>query len=1677
MEQTTINQMWILISSILVFLMQGGFLCLETGLTRSKNNINVAMKNIIDFGLTTVLFWLFGYGLMFGVTQGGILGTTAFAPPFGTTNVDEVLYVIFQVMFCGTAVTITSGAIAERMGFGSFILLATVLAGVVYPIFGHWAWNGIFEGNFMGWLGQLGFRDFAGSTVVHSVGGWASLAILFILGPRIGRFNADGTSNRIFGSNVPIATLGVMILWAGWFGFNGGSALHMGADVIAICANTLVAGAAGMTSATLISFARSGHAELQYILNGTLAGLVAVTAGANALSATDALIVGTLGGMIMLAMDALLTRFRIDDAVGAIPVHLGSGIFGTLAVGALGNPVALGFDPETFNRLNFFGVQLLGVVVCGVWTFGITYTVFRIINRFHPIRVSAESETLGLNISEHRARNDLYNLFAVMDEQTRTGNLSLRAPAEPFTDMGAIGERYNRVIQALQDALTRTDAVVRTAMDGIITFAEKTFEIQTLNPAAERIFGYEHQDLVGQPVARLMMPWSLSYQAGKPPNAVELVPVIDNIARSETYHEMIGQRASGAPFPMEVLVTPIHSTEGTFYSATFRDITERKDAEMTLRRSEEYFRLLIENSTDLILILDEEGMVTYVSPSVRRILGYTPDALIKHSFMAFVHPKDSEFFLTHFTQLLQSEAPTSVLEFRVLHEDGKWRMMQATSTNLIAEEIVHGVVFNARDITQQKQAESAQRASEAKSQAIVENIQEGYYEVNLRGDLQFFNEAFSQIVGIPMEELVGLNNQAFMDAESNKRIYAAYSHVYQTGESLRSIDARVIGKDGTSRFMEVSASLITDENGHSAGFRGIVRDVTEKRAAEALLQRQNQYLGTLHDVALTLMERLEIDELLQSVVNRAAQLMETENGYIYLLDFMTQKLVMRIGTGLFAQSQGVAIEPGEGLGGLVWERGEPMLIENYSAWASKSPQFADKPLYATLAVPLMHGNEVVGVLGLAHTDTEKRFNKEEMDSLKSFAELAAIALDNAQLYAAAQEEIAERIRAQMSLTHNEANLKALIENTQDFIWSIDRSYNVVISNTSAQQGFLSLYGVRIQTGANFLDLLQDEDVRQAWQNRYELALGGQHFAVEENVALGDVVIDLELAYNPITAYDGRVTGVTCTARDITFRKRTERELQNAKDAAESANRAKSAFLANMSHELRTPLNAIIGYSEMLQEEANDFGYEDIVPDLLKIQSAGNHLLDLINNILDLSKIEAGRMELYLESFDIRHVLEEIGHTVKPLVGKNANQFALECPDNIGQMYADLTKFRQTLFNLLSNASKFTENGTIALAVSKESDEEGREWARFAVRDTGIGMTLEQMQEVFKEFTQADTSTTRKYGGTGLGLTISRRFCQMMGGDILVESEYGKGTTFTVILPVVVGETGAESDPIRTTDTQEIRMLQALGDKRGGTVLVIDDDPTVRDLVIRILTRDGYDVMAAASGIEGIELAREYHPDVITLDVMMGGMDGWAVLSVIKADPSIADIPVIMLTMVDDKNRGFALGASDYMTKPVDRKRLSQLLNKYRVNKGDTGRLPAGSLLIVEDDDDTRDVLARTLEKSGWGVKLARNGQEALDVMNEDENDLPQLILLDLMMPVMDGFQFVAHYKAMPSWQSIPIVVLTAKDLTPEDRQLLNGYVAEVMAKQAFTRDELLREVRELVMLRINEKTKGTTADD
>jgi len=505
------------------------------------------------------------------------------------------------------------------------------------------------------------------------------------------------------------------------------------------------------------------------------------------------------------------------------------------------------------------------------------------------------------------------------------------------------------------------------------------------------------------------------------------------------------------------------------------------------------------------------------------------------------------------------------------------------------------------------------------------------------------------------------------------------------------------------------------------------------------------------------------------------------------------------------------------------------------------------------------------------------------------------------------------------------------------------------------------------------------------------------------------------------------------------------ELERAVVAAKEANQAKSAFLAKMSHELRTPMNAIIGYSEMLIEDASDGGDSGVADDLRKILSAARHLLGLINDVLDLSKIEAGKMQLYLETFDLQILVHEVTSTIAPLVEKRNNQLVVNCHPALGSMYGDSTKIRQTLLNLLSNASKFTENGRVELKIESEIVD-NQAWIVMQVVDTGIGMDEEQMARLFKPFTQADASTSSKFGGTGLGLAISKQFAQMMGGDITLTSAPGAGSTFTLRVP-------ARVKPARSPYAAAEKEQQPAPAPKG-RVLVIDDDESVHGVLANMLSREGYSTRIARDGKEGLRIAREYHPDIVILDILMPGVDGWSVLSQLKAMPGMEDVPIILLTMLENKEMGFALGAAEFLTKPIDASKLLPVLDRHRSTK------PSGTVLVVEDDPPSRELVVRMLQKEGINVRESSNGREAIEVLQSGVK--PDLIVLDLIMSEMDGFDFLRQVRPHPEWSKIPVVVVSSLDLNSEAQEVLRGQVEHIFQKGRFAREDLLREVRETI---------------
>jgi signal transduction histidine kinase/CheY-like chemotaxis protein len=662
-----------------------------------------------------------------------------------------------------------------------------------------------------------------------------------------------------------------------------------------------------------------------------------------------------------------------------------------------------------------------------------------------------------------------------------------------------------------------------------------------------------------------------------------------------------------------------------------------------------------------------------------------------------------------------------------------------------------------------------------------------------------------------------------------------------------------------------------------------------------------------------------------------------------------------------------------------------------------------------------------------------------------------------ELLVLAMEDVTERRRS-------EADLKAIETYAQNIVDTVREPLLILDTTLRVRSGNRAFY----QTFQVSLEETEDRLIYELGNGQWDIP--DLRTLLEDIVPKSSVFNDFQLEHDFPTigrrvmllnarklqaGHHGEL--LVMAMEDVTERRRAEEEVAKAKEAAETANKTKSLFLANMSHELRTPLNAIMGYSEMLQEEAieqkmvGQFG-----ADLEKINGAGKHLLALINDILDLSKIEAGKMELFLETFDLTTMIEEVASTIQPMVEKNANKLLIQGASDLGVMHADQIKVRQGLFNLLSNAVKFTHEGNITLEAGRQRVD-GHDWIVFRVTDTGIGLSAEEILKLFRDFTQADASTTRKFGGTGLGLALTRRFCHMMGGDVTVRSIPGEGSVFTIKLPAIVNEVKLEG--VAGTAEANAASLKE-GDNSGeilardsNCILVIHDDPIQRDLVQRFLKKEGFSVFTAARGDSGVRLARQLRPMAITLDVMMPGMDGWSVLLALKADPDLRDVPVIMLSMVNDPELGFTLGAADIAVKPVDRTRLSQILKKYACKN------PPCRVLLVEDDRATRDVTRSILQKEGWKVTEAENGRVALESM---ERQCPNLILLDLMMPEMDGFEFAVRVRRNAAWRLIPIVVLTARDLSSEERRWLNGHVETILRKAGDSREVLLNQLRDLL---------------
>ena len=1258
---------------------------------------------------------------------------------------------------------------------------------------------------------------------------------------------------------------------------------------------------------------------------------------------------------------------------------------------------------------------------------------------------------------EARAQGQLYSVeYRTLRHDGQWRIMSVRgAPMR-----GKRGEIYEWVgtstdvtdMQRTQRELARSDERLQLVMSNapMILFTVDKAGVFTLSRGkALESLGLEQDEVVGQSLFDIYAPF--------PDVMSDVRDALEGRSESKTATYALG------PVTLEGRLSVLRDEAGEISGAIgmTTDVTARYRAEKERAQLSRYNQLLLDSTGEGIFGIDLDGRCTFVNAAGAAMIGVSPDdvaaLIIGRDVHELLFPQRADgaayaradgliarCYLSG--QSLNSE-DENVWRQNGSHFAARVGVYPIRDTKNASGDFVTGGVLTFEDISEKKRAEAELRDSQQQFANLANSMPQLAWTAHPDGQVYWFNQRWYDFTGTDADTMWESEKEivhpdyldemraSWMAAISEERLW---EHTFP----LRSAE-------GEYRWFLSRAEPEFGADGEVVRWFGTNTDVTQSREIAAHLEasesRKAAILETALDCIIAIDEESHITEW-----NPAAEKAFGHSRAEALGQILPDLIIPPALRDAHLQGMAHYLETGEG----------PVLGQR-------------------IEVPALHADGHEFPIELAITRIEgagpplfTAYLRDISERKRAEAELARgtrLAVLRAQVGLALNrsDDLNEMLQSccQALVDHLDASFAR--------VWTLDEMQNMLHLRASA--GVSTLFDdahIAVPVGQFKIghiaqerrphltnDIINDPFVTDAeWARREKLVSFAGYPLLVDGQLLGVVAMFAKHALS-----DEILTALSTVADAIALgvgRKRSQVELERAKLRAEEASRTKSLFLANMSHELRTPLNAILGYSEMLEEEALDMELDNFTSDLGRINAAGKHLLALINDILDLSKIEAGKMDVFIEEFSLSSLIEDVTNVAAPLMEKNGNTLQLDVAGDIGLMSADQTKVRQCLFNLLSNAAKFTERGEVTLRARRESivglnEATAREWIVVEVQDSGIGMSAEQVLKLFQAFSQADASTTRKFGGTGLGLALTRRFCQMMGGDITVHSEPEVGSTFTINIPAQVNaEVNGEGEPFLSAEAVMHPLVETVGAALPDTcVLVIDDDPIQRDLMKRFLEKEGFIAQAASSGEQGLALAKRLKPLVITLDVMMPDMDGWHVLNELKNDPELGDIPVIMLTMVDDKSRGYALGAADYMTKPVDRSSLSNVLRKFMCDH------PPCPVLLVEDDEPTRSMMKQMLEKQDWNVAEAANGIEALQRMEENR---PCLILLDLMMPEMDGFEFAERVHRNENWRAIPIVVLTARDLSASERAQLNQHVHQVVQKSGQSSAELMEQVRALV---------------
>ncbi len=789
--------------------------------------------------------------------------------------------------------------------------------------------------------------------------------------------------------------------------------------------------------------------------------------------------------------------------------------------------------------------------------------------------------------------------------------------------------------------------------------------------------------------------------------------------------------------------------------------------------------------------------------------------------------------------------------------------------------------------------------------------------------------------------------------------------------------------------------------------------------------RRAQETTALAEVSRDISATLDLETVMKRIATMARDLLGAETSAIYLLD--------ELGTGYRAisalgpiaeQIKADLIIPGEGiLGNLIQNKNAEFINNSANDPRAQHIPGTPKDVFQEriMAAPLLVGELVSGMIAVWRQGGSP-FVDIELDFLTGLAQQAVVAIGNARLFTEVERQ--------------KEYFQAIFDSSPVAISSMDPDGKIVSWSPAAERLFG--YSADEAHGRDVDALLASHPdlYEEAISYTNQLQMSGQFQAKTVRTRKDGRLVEVEVHARTVIV-GGQPVGYIGIYHDISA-------LERARHAAERANQAKSTFLANMSHELRTPLNAIIGFTRIVRRKSKDLLPEKQIDNLDKVLVSADHLLGLINTILDIAKIEAGRMDVQAANFNIQPLIDTAVTTVYPLVKTPAVDIQTDLPSDLPKIYSDQEKLKQILINLLSNAAKFTHQGEIRVKARTHADR-----LEITISDTGIGIHADALSKVFDEFQQIDNSTTRAYGGTGLGLSISRRFARLLGGDIDVSSQEGRGSQFVLVLPLTYGDTISPTMPVNPMGDFE----RIPGKK---IILVIDDNLDTQDLLRENLLDAGYQVIAASNGEEGLQIARQIKPYAITLDIMMPRKDGWQVLHELKTDPATQDIPVILLSIVDQKDMGYRLGAFDYLVKPVEEGALVAALDRL------TDRPVSGAaldLLVVDDDPNIANLVAQFLDQEKYHVRAAEDGLSGLHALHEQT---PDAILLDLMMPRLNGFEFISQLRQDLRYKALPIIVLTARSLTETDLERLTDSVSKVLYKDGVEKEKLLQELFEVL---------------